>query len=147
MKLKPEIKAQWVAALRSGEYQQTTEALSQVDDDGNWGYCCLGVLCELANLDGAVGDIVIANPLTKPAYKVYDNAYTVLPSTVYKWAVDADTVDMDYYHNEGNMRVPGSFHGAGRSGFLLSELNDGSKYNFVPKHTFAEIADLIEEHL
>ncbi len=39
-----EIKAQWVAALRSGKYEQTTERLC--DDDG---YCCLGVLADVVN--------------------------------------------------------------------------------------------------
>lgn len=33
---------QWVAALRSGKYQQTSNTLH--DDVG---YCCLGVLCDL----------------------------------------------------------------------------------------------------
>jgi hypothetical protein len=38
-----EAKRLWVAALRSGKYDQTTGALR----DGV-GYCCLGVLCEVA---------------------------------------------------------------------------------------------------
>lgn len=38
----------WVNALRSGEYEQTTEHLCEVDDiDGTTGYCCLGVACDL----------------------------------------------------------------------------------------------------
>lgn len=37
-----DIKAKWVAALRSGEYKQGHEHL-RVDDS----YCCLGVLCDL----------------------------------------------------------------------------------------------------
>jgi len=37
-----EIKARWVAALRSGEYKQTKGALQD-----KTGYCCLGVLCDL----------------------------------------------------------------------------------------------------
>lgn len=40
--MNPEIKARWVAALRSGEYKQTVGALR---DKG--GFCCLGVLCDL----------------------------------------------------------------------------------------------------
>ena len=36
------IKKMWLAALRSGEYQQTT---GQLKDD--LGFCCLGVLCDL----------------------------------------------------------------------------------------------------
>lgn len=37
-----EIKEQWLKALRSGEYKQTTHTLR--DEDG---YCCLGVLCDI----------------------------------------------------------------------------------------------------
>lgn len=39
-----EAKKKWVAALRSGEYQQTRDVLRA----GNYrSYCCLGVLCDL----------------------------------------------------------------------------------------------------
>lgn len=41
-RMDPEVKARWVAALRSGEYKQTKRALRL---DG--GHCCLGVLCDL----------------------------------------------------------------------------------------------------
>lgn len=37
-----DIKAEWVAALRSGKYEQTNGALK----DGG-GFCCLGVLCDV----------------------------------------------------------------------------------------------------
>jgi hypothetical protein len=40
--MNPEIKAEWVAALRSGKYVQGYEKLHT-----NLGLCCLGVLCEL----------------------------------------------------------------------------------------------------
>ena len=42
----PEIKKRLIVALRSGDYKQTRGALCE---DG--GYCCLGVLCELAMID------------------------------------------------------------------------------------------------
>jgi hypothetical protein len=38
-----ELKAKWVAALRSGEYQQTVGTL-RLASDGQIYYCCLGVL-------------------------------------------------------------------------------------------------------
>ena len=37
-----EIRKQWTAALRSGEYSQSTQYLRT-----NNGFCCLGVLCDL----------------------------------------------------------------------------------------------------
>lgn len=46
-----ELKEKWVTALRSGEYRQTTGELKD-----EYGYCCLGVLCDIANVkrDGGV---------------------------------------------------------------------------------------------
>ena len=40
------LKQKWIAALRSGEYPQTRRTLHNGD-----GYCCLGVLCEVAGLE------------------------------------------------------------------------------------------------
>ncbi len=42
-RMNPAIKAEWVAALRSGEYPQGRHWL---ENKGK--YCCLGVLCDLA---------------------------------------------------------------------------------------------------
>lgn len=47
--MNPELKAEWVAALRSGEYPQGNGKLNV---DGK--YCCLGVLCELLVKRGTV---------------------------------------------------------------------------------------------
>jgi hypothetical protein len=52
--MNPEIKAQWLAALRSGEYTQTNGALRREDSDGSVGFCCLGVLCDVLAKDGKV---------------------------------------------------------------------------------------------
>jgi hypothetical protein len=40
--MKPEIKAKWVKALRSGKYKQSRYGLKV-----GRGFCCLGVLCDL----------------------------------------------------------------------------------------------------
>ena len=45
-----EIKAKWVAALRSGEYKQTREVLKS-----SAGYCCLGVLCDISMRETGFG--------------------------------------------------------------------------------------------
>lgn len=37
----------WVEALRSGQYRQIADRLRRELDTG-YGYCCLGVLCEIA---------------------------------------------------------------------------------------------------
>jgi len=40
--MRPEIKAAWIAALRSGKYKKTVGDLRNPN-----GFCCLGVLCDL----------------------------------------------------------------------------------------------------
>lgn len=76
--MKPEIKAKWVAALRSGEYKQGREALRIGDR-----FCCLGVLCDLHAKD------------TGEQWKKYyedefsygeDGQTSMLPVEVAKWA-------------------------------------------------------------
>lgn len=44
--MKKKIAEKWVAALRNGNYKQTTYTYYQEEDNS---YCCLGVLCELLN--------------------------------------------------------------------------------------------------
>ena len=51
MSLDPKIKQDWIAALRSGEYEQTREML-MLDYDDQRRYCCLGVLAKVAGIDG-----------------------------------------------------------------------------------------------
>ncbi len=47
--MQAELKAKWVAALRSGKYQQSSDALRTED-----GFCCLGVLCDIVDPEGWV---------------------------------------------------------------------------------------------
>jgi hypothetical protein len=70
-----EIKAKWVAALRSGKYKQTTGALRRGDS-----FCCLGVLCNLH---------AEAHPKTAAKQKsinYYMGEGGVLPQAVLRWA-------------------------------------------------------------
>lgn len=48
--MNPDLKARWVAALRSGKYKQGYGALRPTEDT----YCCLGVLCDIYAPDGWV---------------------------------------------------------------------------------------------
>lgn len=54
--MNPEVKKKWIEALRSGEYKQGHNAL-RVISEGGFGYCCLGVLCDLMKQSG-LGDWV-----------------------------------------------------------------------------------------
>lgn len=135
-----DIQTQWVAALRSGKYKQTQEMLCQTDGDGNpAGYCCLGVLCDLAVTDG-----VIPPPraswlepgamrfYSTPAFLESDATDTVLPNAVRAWAGLA-SVDPRLPPMAADLLPLGS-----SEEFHLSSLNDEGA-------DFGVIADLIEE--
>lgn len=114
--MNPDIKRAWVEALRSGEYEQCYDALS----DGK-GFCCLGVLCELAVKQG-----VIRHPTYNGEHGVkYGGSQSTIPASVAGWA------EMGIYqqliHKDQNFRI--------------SLLNDGLKLSF------SEISDLIESQL
>lgn len=52
IKLPKAFKTKWVKALRSGKYLQTKGNLFDADaNDGQGGYCCLGVACEITKVD------------------------------------------------------------------------------------------------
>lgn len=64
-----ELKDKWVAALRSGEFTQTTGTLERLEEHTTSfgkklqpGFCCLGVLCKVAELPrrlNAAGDCAL----------------------------------------------------------------------------------------
>lgn len=117
------IKAQWLAALRSGEYEQGSERLR---DEENC-FCCLGVLCDIASKEG-LGEwngIVFRPTANERSEKSF------LPPSIVRWA--------------GLLaRNPGI------NGKSLTTYNDGDSEgeNMVMRpRTFTEIADLIEQHL
>ncbi len=122
-----DIKAKWLEALRSGEYQQGRRQLRKGDT-----YCCLGVLCDLHRKEtgeGEWGGVVFdSNP-----YKTLDNGVTdwedgTLPGAVREWAGLRDENPI-------------------LNDIAIAVYNDGDYEDNVEPHTFAEIADLIEAHL
>jgi hypothetical protein len=118
--MKPEIKPAWIAALRSGKYQQTTGRLR----DSN-GFCCLGVLCDLSAKAG-IGrwDADLPNWFDTGGA----GESVVLPQAVVDWA------GMASYSPEIDL-------------VALATYNDGDAQNEIKPHSFTEIADLIEKHL
>jgi hypothetical protein len=117
-RMNPEVKAKWLTALRSGEYEQTTGQLHRIVSHGESpaGWCCYGVLCDVAI---AAGVKVIRK--TDEAVEYFDGSRALLPEAVVEWAgLSANDPEVH-----------------GRS---LAHRND----NGVP---FGEIAALIEEHL
>jgi len=66
-----ELVKQWVEALRSGKYQQIKHKLRRKTDTG-YGYCCLGVLCEIAKPLIPEADLLkLEENLEKGAYPSY----------------------------------------------------------------------------
>jgi hypothetical protein len=139
----PDVKAAWLEALRSREYQQsrgylTVTAVSKTSSTKT-GYCCLGVLCALAARIGVVeareeegADGFRFVRYGKPGMGREEDEAALLPTSVMEWA------GLD----EANPRVPHPQTERGyREKYSLTSLNDGDKL------TFDQIADAIEAGL
>lgn len=136
------IKERWLAALRSGDYEQTDGYLHVKADkssdtfDVSDGYCCLGVLCELAVADG----VIQKQRVNGNSFFEYGNPdkddwdYSVLPVSVREWA---GLQDANPYVNALKDGLDPEQYDAWAA---LSEANDNGS-------TFAQIADWIERDL
>ena len=122
--MKKEIAQQWVAALRSGKYQQGTGALKIGDK-----YCCLGVLCDIS--DQATWEVDTEYPLPDRNDKIYEyfGVEDVLPDDVMRWA--------------GMQSNSGVIPGLSEAPFDKTKL---VFYNDDLEYTFNQIADIIEEN-
>jgi hypothetical protein len=122
------IKQKWVAALRSGQYEQTDMRLRH---DG--GYCCLGVLCDLYSQEtGVEWETGFSNQ-----FSMHGND-NVLPMEVRVWA--------DLPHEHGAYVAVSKRYDEGEDTTVfhspsLTELNDQWQYDFK------QIAEVIEEQL
>lgn len=125
-KMNPQIKARWVKALRSGDYDQGHGRLHQKDPNGVSYFCCLGVLCDLASKENIVSEIV-AYTTSDGVSMIYDDDESWLPASVSEWA----GVDHQGFFIEGMHSFEFS---------TLAELNDSGA-------TFVDIAKIIEEYL
>lgn len=71
----------WVAALRSGEYEQGTGFLNK---NGKW--CCLGVACDLAVKDGVDVAVAVGGPGDRQeGATTYNGHHGYMPGTVDDW--------------------------------------------------------------
>lgn len=113
--MKKSVMKKWVAALRSGEFKQVQMSLNR---DGK--HCCLGVLCDLALVDGYV-ECDFSGPTYITLYGER-NRRGVLPEEVMKYSGIGDSI--------GVIR---------KLDTDLASLNDSGK-------SFSEIADIIEKH-
>jgi hypothetical protein len=155
------VKGLWLDALRSGEYKQAKEMLAKVNPETEEveGFCCLGVLCDLAVKEGVIPspvrvdkyERVLGGDLPKDRYQygdpeadLYLNTSTAeLPEAVRLWAGLDDTSpsiqtvpNPEYDPDDDDEYAESETISAG-----LAELNDDHGYDF------SGIADLIEAEL
>ena len=129
----PRKKADWVAALRSGEYLQGTEVLHRRVDRVDR-YCCLGVLCDVAIKSGlqistSARPSCSCGTCQGSKIHMYGGHDDFLPPKVVEWAGLTNGNPTTRVEIDG---LPGPA--------TLSHLNDNGK-------TFSEIADIIERDL
>lgn len=118
--MKKEILERWIAALRSGEYKQGRQQLYNGD-----GYCCLGVLCELAVKDGAI--------------RAYDKEKeTLLPMFLKEWA-GVDPLVEDISQSSETFGLSLTVQPEGQHYQSLAALNDKGA-------SFEQIADWLEKY-
>jgi len=139
--MRKDVAEKWVAALRSGKYEQGTAALCtlipymELEETAEQ-FCCLGVLCEvvrddpdfLAEYPEYNTEIVEGGAVNYRAYGANhrDTAHEYLPSSVVAW--------VQMKSNDGAIAIDGD------CGLLLSHMNDTGT-------PFSEIAELIEAHV
>jgi hypothetical protein len=126
--MKADIKQKWVAALRSGQYEQTEGVLRN-----NYGFCCLGVLCDLYSQE--TGEEWWGMGYGRFSMHSADN---LLPEQVRIWA--------HLPHEHGQYVAVSKRYDEGERNTVdhnpsLTELNDQWQYDFK------QIADVIEEQL
>lgn len=149
--MREEIKARWVAALRSGNYRQGKQKLArQMTRTMPMTHCCLGVLCELAVEDGII-DAMNHPSGTSGQVRYFggpDNwKATALPRAVAEWAGFED--ERDSLRSDPKLFSVERTDYAGRpmqKPVSCAEANDGSSADEITPRTFEEIANLIEEN-
>lgn len=110
--MNPELKSKWLEALRSGNYKQAHGKLKT-----DKGYCCLGVLCEVAGLQGEVS-----------------RYYSSPDRTIYMFGTHSE---VSFFPEE--LRSIACISEKNRR--VLMEMNDNDR------KSFAEIADWIQRNL
>ena len=138
--------AEWVKALRSGEYMQTKRRLS----DGAGGHCCLGVLCEVKGLPKKTINDRFSETGLWVTY-IFDHKEKVVDRR--HFAPDVDVSESDYFSANSiprkyqsyiledldlSINVKNPLTGqVDRLSSILMEMNDKGS-------SFEEIADFIE---
>ncbi len=118
--MNPELKAKWIAALRSGEIEQGKGQLGSPENE----MCCLGVLCHVQNID---------MQRAEPTEDIMGNS-----EVTYDDVVD-DYVPKKWAYRE----YPSKEQAAGLTPSQCTDLADMNDH----ENSFAVIADWIEENI
>lgn len=148
LKMKADIKQEWIDALRSGEFKQGAGDLHQVRPIGVGGeieerFCCLGILSVMCKNAGAVTSNEAERVGTVVAYgEKGETAY--LPTEVIAWA-GLEYTGKRTFQGSGVEEVRGIIDiGTKKKNFHdeinLSRMNDTGA-------SFEEIADVIEQQV
>lgn len=139
LKLKPEIKAEWLRRLRSGDYVQMKGSLGRTMPDGECRRCCLGVLVETPGVQAQL-ELLPLGYRDDRGFILIDGGEEGVPMA--STMLSAFLIPED--EPEGSLRIIR----AANAGILtegdgllgLASLNDDEDW------TFAQIADLIERY-
>lgn len=127
--MKKEIAEEWVAALRSGDYQQGQRSLRTHDAK----FCCLGVLCDLARSAGIgswSGCNYVVNTEDPHSGLARQSDCNYLPPAVVEWAgANSSTPRLAEPPDDISFDPDG----------FLANMNDAGA-------SFTDIANLIEKH-
>jgi hypothetical protein len=122
----------WVEALESGEYAQTKGVLRRNEDSPyghKVGYCCLGVLCDLAVREG-----VITETKDKHSSIFGDDAHKAdleLPVAVVKWAgLLYSSPEIEVQLDEDDCDSAGECYDEDPKDIPLASLNDDYGWDF-----------------
>lgn len=147
LKMKADIKQQWIDALRSGEYKQGSGDLHVIKltgpEDVEERFCCLGILSLMCKNAGAV----TSNETERSGHQVaYGSTSEIayLPQEVIDWAGLEYEGRREYTKSKSEepkgVLTIGTREGRYRDGVSLSVMNDTG-------HSFEEIAQVIEDQV
>ena len=121
-----EVKELWLTALRSGEYQQGKGYLKLDYPNGSVGYCCLGVLTNIASQLG------VCNKLKKDDRNRWLVSEQVFPGTEFEWSRSEGAYLLGSVKDWSGVDLEDQF--------ALADINDGSS-------DFDKVIEYIEDKL
>ncbi len=117
----------WLTALRSGEYDQATGKLRELNDNGDVvGYCCLGVACEISGLGTWEGEDYLVNGVMDP------EVVGLLPVAVREWlGFDTSNPALDVPEDEDETAYSSATEANDDYGLSFGEIADAIEAQYV----------------